>query len=205
MFEVPLNKFEKEKKVIQLHKQGKTIREIASEIHKNFRDISKIIKAYERKKRLETKKRENNQSIKIKKISKIGQAYNLFHNKKTPVEVAIELGLDFQKVRKYWLEYLRLNKMTKLYNIYIENEYHLDSLFKIYYYMLRNEIDFKNMENILLVADETTKLYQIHSNLKAEVEKMKQMKNNYLLNKQNTNYHQPLLPLGLPKYYYEQL
>ncbi len=67
--------------------------------------------------------------------------------------------------------------------------------------MLRNEIDFKNMENILLVADETTKLYQIHSNLKIQIEKMKQMKNNYSLNKQNTNYQQ-LPPLGpLPRYY----
>ena len=168
----------------------------------SFRDISRIIKAYDKKVRLQqTKKREeNNQSTKIKKISKIGQAYNLFHNKKTPVEVAIELGLDFQRVRKSFLEYWRLNKMTKLYNIYVENEYHLDYLFKIYYFLLRNNIDFKNIENVLHIAYETTRLYQTHENLKAEIEKMKQMKNNYLSN-QNTNYQQ-VPPLGpLPRYY----
>jgi len=46
-------------------------------------------------------------------------------------------------------------------------------------------------------------LYQNYSNLKAEIEKLEQMKNSYLSN-QNTNCQQ-LLPLGLPKYYYEYL
>ena len=45
MFEIPLNKFEKEERVIELHKQGKTIRQIAPIVHMSFRDISKIIKA----------------------------------------------------------------------------------------------------------------------------------------------------------------
>ena len=44
-----LNKFEKEKKVIELHEEGKTYKEIAIQVHKNFRDISRIIKRYERK------------------------------------------------------------------------------------------------------------------------------------------------------------
>ena len=42
MSEIPiLNKFEKEKKVIELHKHGKTIRQIAPEVQMSFRDISK--------------------------------------------------------------------------------------------------------------------------------------------------------------------
>ena len=40
--EIKLNKFEKEKRVIELHKQGKTIKEIATEVHMSFRDISKL-------------------------------------------------------------------------------------------------------------------------------------------------------------------
>jgi len=92
--------------------------------------------------------------------------------------------------------------MKKLYNIYVENEFHLDSLFKIYYFMLRNEIPIKDCENVIQIAHDTTKLYQIHSNLKAEIEKLKQKKNNYSLNK-NTNYLPQLLPLGLPQYYYQ--
>ena len=49
MSEMLLNKFEKEKRVLELHNQGKTIRDIAKEVHMSFRDISKIIKSYEKK------------------------------------------------------------------------------------------------------------------------------------------------------------
>jgi hypothetical protein len=200
-----LNKFEKEKKVIELHKLGKTIRQIAPEVHKNFRDISKIIKAYERKTSLESKRKENSQSNQktTKKLSKRIQAYDLFRNGKTPVQVCIDLRLDFHRVRKYWTEFLRLNNMKKLYNIYTENEFHLDYLFKINYFLLRNNIPIKDMENVLGIAYETAKLYQIRSNLKSEIEDLTQSKNNYSLNK-NTNYLPQILPLGLPKYYYEQ-
>ena len=65
-----LNKFEKEKQVIELHKQGKTLKEIATIVHMSFRDISKIIKVYERKITLEAKKGEINHSSQIKKIEK---------------------------------------------------------------------------------------------------------------------------------------
>ena len=45
MSEMVLNKFEKEKRVIELHLEGKTIREISKEVHMSFRDISNLIKA----------------------------------------------------------------------------------------------------------------------------------------------------------------
>ena len=39
-FSIPLNKFEKEKKVIELHtKEGKTLKEISQVVHMSFRDI----------------------------------------------------------------------------------------------------------------------------------------------------------------------
>jgi transposase len=43
-----LNKFEKEKRVIELHLEGKTIRDIAKEIHMGFNDIGRRIKTYEK-------------------------------------------------------------------------------------------------------------------------------------------------------------
>ena len=49
MSEILLNKFEKENEVIELHLEGKIIREIAKEVHMSFRDISRIIKKYENK------------------------------------------------------------------------------------------------------------------------------------------------------------
>ena len=204
MSEIPLNKFEKIALVIRLLKDGKTYREICHIAHIAPRDIKSIKKKYEQQKRLENNKRkENNQSNQktTKRLSKRIQAYNLFRNGKTPVQVCIDLRLDFEKVRKYWSEFLRLNNMKKLYNIYTENEFHLDYLFKIDYFLLRNNIPIKDMENVLGIAYDTAKLYQIHSNLKIEIEKLTQTKNNYSLNK-NTNYLPQLLPLGLPAYYY---
>ena len=56
MSEILLNKFEKGKRVIELYKNGKTIREIAKEVHMSFRDISKIIKEYDRKIKIQNNK-----------------------------------------------------------------------------------------------------------------------------------------------------
>jgi hypothetical protein len=61
-FPIALNKFEKEKRVIELHLQGKTIRRIAPEVHMSFRDISKIIKANDKKVNIELKKENTNLS-----------------------------------------------------------------------------------------------------------------------------------------------
>ena len=64
-----LNKFEKEQKVIELHsKEGKTLKEIAKIVKMSFRDISKIIKTYERKITLQAKRKENNQKSNKKTI-----------------------------------------------------------------------------------------------------------------------------------------
>ena len=51
MSEMVLNKFEKEKRVIELHLEGKTIREISKEVHMSFRDISNLIKHIKKNKR----------------------------------------------------------------------------------------------------------------------------------------------------------
>ncbi len=100
-FQIPLNKFEKEKKVIYLHKEGKTLKEIAIIVHMSFRDISRIIKVYDKKISLQQNKKEENNPLnqKIKKLSKNIKAYDLFRIGKTPVEVAIELNL-FSKSSK---------------------------------------------------------------------------------------------------------
>jgi transposase len=194
-----LNQWEKQELIIKLRKEGgKTYREIAHIAGVSLRDIKPTLRKYERK--LQTKKGEENNQKTTKKLSKRIQAYDLFRNGKTTIQVCIDLQLDFEKVRKYWTEFLRLNNMKKLYNIYTENEFHLDYLFKIDYFLLRNNIPIKDMENVLGIAYDTVKLYQIRSNLKAEIEGLKQTKNNYIL-KKNNNYQQ-LLPLGLPAYYY---
>jgi hypothetical protein len=80
--------------------------------------------------------------------------------------------------------------MKKLYNIYIENEFHLNYLFKIDNFLLRNQIDYKDIENVLGIAYDITKLYQTCSNLKSEKEKLEQQ-----IKKKSFQLLPPLQPL----------
>ena len=67
--------------------------------------------------------------------------------------------------------------------------------------MKRNNIDGKDIVNVLRTANDVINLNQKLLNLKAEIEKLKQIKNNYSLN-QNTMRNHQLPPLGpLPRYY----
>ena len=179
-----LNKFEKYELIIKLYKEGKTYREIARIAHVSIRDIKPAIKKYERSLKSKIKKAANNEAKPVNKISKSSRAYHLLLEGKTPVQIAIELNLGFEEARKYWTEFLKLQRMKKLYNLYVYNECHLDYVLKIYYFLLRNKIDFRNFENVLHVAYDVTKLYQTHANLKTEVEELKRQKN-YWLNYDN--------------------
>ena len=70
VLEFPTLNLKKKKKLIELHKQGKTIRQIAPEVRMSFRDISNKIKDYDKKLRLqESKKGEKKKLTKKPSIS----------------------------------------------------------------------------------------------------------------------------------------
>ena len=199
MSEIPLNKFEKRDLVIKLHKEGKTYREIAHIAHVSPRDIKLIIKKYEQQKRLETKKGETNNQ-KTKKLSLSSQAFTLFKEGKELTEVAIILDIPSRKVSKFWWQFLKLEKKFDCYEFYEIWQHDLPTLLSINNFMQRNKVYGNDIVNVLRTANNVINLNQTYSNLKTEIEKLKQIKNNYSLN-QNNKYQQ-LLPLGLPKYYY---
>ncbi|HEX5981448.1 MAG TPA: hypothetical protein VFY77_02170 [Nitrososphaeraceae archaeon] len=108
-----LNKFEKEKRVIELHLEGKTIRDIAKEIHMGFNDIGRRIKTYEKQqaaKALKEKPKSDSSNIK-KKPSKSSQAFKLFREGKKPTDVAIDLEIPARKAVKLWSQFLKLERM----------------------------------------------------------------------------------------------
>lgn len=197
-----LNKFEKEQKVIELHKQGKTYKEISIQAHKNFRDIKKIITAYERKKRLENNKgKENNQSGQIKKLSLSSRAFKLFSDGKKPTEVVIELDIPPEIVEKLWSQFLKSERMEDCYDFFQMCQYDLPTLLSINNFMKRNDVYGPDIANILRKANGVINLNQTILNRKGELEKLKQTKNNYSLN-QNYMRNYQLPPLGpLPRYY----
>ena len=107
-----LNKFEKEKRVIELHLEGKTIRDIAKEIHMGFYDIGRRIKTYEKQQAsiaLKEKPESDSSNIK-KKPSKSSQAFKLFREGKKPTDVAIDLEIPARKAVKLWSQFLKLEE-----------------------------------------------------------------------------------------------
>ena len=203
MSEIPLNKFEKRDLILRLLKEGRIYREICHIAHVSPRDIKPIAKEYERKTRLETNKRKEKKK-QTKKPSISSRAFILFQEGKQIDEVKVLLDIPFKLAVRYWRQHLKSIGMFEAFEFYQENTYDIPTFLSINNFLKRNNISGNNIANVLREANNVNNLNQTFSNLKAEIEKLKQTKNNYSLN-QNTNYLPQLLPLGLPKYYYERL
>jgi hypothetical protein len=95
-------KAEKEAFIIRLLKEGKTYPEIAKLAHASFTQIS------DEKKKLEGEGCQP--SVRIK-------SYQMFEEKKQPIDVAIELQIDNLETLKYYREYLQLKRENKILQI----------------------------------------------------------------------------------------
>ena len=97
--EVVLNRRDKEQLVIELLRQGKTIREIAAAAHLSFSDIGTKHRredGHDKDDDIETKD--------LKNKSKDTQALFLFSRGKKPIDVSIELDLSEVQnmLEEYW-------------------------------------------------------------------------------------------------------
>ncbi|HSF49745.1 MAG TPA: helix-turn-helix domain-containing protein [Nitrososphaeraceae archaeon] len=203
---MPLNKFEKEKRVIELHLEGKTLKEISREVHMSFRDISKIRKAYDKKIELQEKKKETqekNQQTITKKKSLSTLSFKLFREGKKPTEVAIELNIPFKKTKKFWAQFLNLERMEDCYEFYQDHRYDIPTFLSIKNFMERNNISGNNdVVNVLRTAKDILNLNQTYSNLKTETKYLEQ-KRMYLLDySPRSPYSLQPLPLNKPNYRY---
>ena len=199
MSEILLNKFEKKKKVIELHSGGSTIRDIARLVKMSFRDISTITKEYDRKKRLETKREENNQSSPIKKLSISSRAFILFKEGKKIDEAKVLLDIPFKLANRYWKQYLKSIRMYESFEFYQDHSYAIPTLLSINTFMKLNNISGNDVVNVLREANDVTNLNQIISNLKSECETCQRIKYNHdnapleplpkKINRYYSNYH----------------
>src|SRR3954462_1419494 len=121
-----LSRKEKEKIVIQLAQEGKTTREIAKQVHISLRDIGSIIhkesdnkynSQEEKDKQLEIEKQK-----KFKSLSPYARSFQMFKDKKSLSDVAIELDIKSNAVLDYYNDYLMLTRMNALVKIYKELE-----------------------------------------------------------------------------------
>src|SRR5215211_5490157 len=115
---------ERERLVLDLYNQGKTIREIAKEVRMSFRDIGAILnKAVEEKKTEGIKQQddaEENREQEQQHLSLAAQAYKLFSDRKTPLEVAIALNLKESEATTFYREYWKLKQLHNLNTVYEE-------------------------------------------------------------------------------------
>jgi hypothetical protein len=147
-----MNREEKERHVIQLYKENRSTREIAKLMHMSFRDIGAILNKEKSKAEGERGQPDENDDIKSK--SKTTQAYKLFSELKTPVEVAIALDLPAEEVQAIYQEYWKLDGMFRLAQIYEEAKYDLHDLLGLHRIVKGLGMEKQDIINVLeLVKD----------------------------------------------------
>src|ERR1051325_6809042 len=107
-----LTREEKERFVLDLYNHGKSTREIAEEARMSFRDIGVILDKAEDEKEASKEQAE--------KVSQSTQAYKLFSEGKSPVQVAIVLNIREPEVARFYVEYWNLVQHHNLSRIYEE-------------------------------------------------------------------------------------
>lgn len=103
-----LSREEKRKKVIDMHKKGKTIRQIAKVVHLSFGVIGQIIKEEFGEEQIQPTLQQ----------SKYTQALQLFDSGKSLFEVAVALHLTYDEVVNINKDYWKLKNHDKLNNLY---------------------------------------------------------------------------------------
>jgi len=151
-----LNRREKEQLVIELYRQGKTIREIAAAAHLSFSDIGSIVRRIDG--------RDNDVGIEakidIKNKSRETKAMFLFKNGKKPIDVAIELDISASEIEDILQEFWALNDLHELTFVYNEIKTFLPSFLKLFHCLKKNKsLSERQIFNVLkYVGDDLPRL-----------------------------------------------
>jgi len=143
-----LTRQEKERLVIDLYNQGKTIRDIAKELRMSFRDIGSILK------KASGEMEENQDKEQSSLLSPSAQAYSLFSKGKEPIEVAIALDLTESETTKYYEEYWNLKQMHELRMVYEEIGGDTVHFLKLYRLSKAAHMNPEHVVNLLQMSNE---------------------------------------------------
>jgi hypothetical protein len=136
-----MNRQEKQELVSRLYKEGKTMREIAKEVHMSFSDIGYI-----------TKKPNGNLEPKRKEISKESEALKLFSEGKSPVDVAISLDVSASKAAGIYKQFWKLRGLYKLHCLYEQVKPDISLLGKVHDVVKKYNLEKKDIINIVRYA-----------------------------------------------------
>jgi len=164
-----MNRQEKQELVSRLYKEGKTMREIAKEVHMSFSDIGSI-----------TKKLNGNLEPKRKEISKESEALKLFRKGKNPVDVAISLDVSASKAAGIYKQFWKLRGLYKLHCLYEQVKPDISLLGKVHDVVKKYNLEKKDIINIVRYAPK-------HLYLKDEIEKLEWQLDSILNEKDDAN------------------
>jgi hypothetical protein len=166
-----LTREEKEKLVLDLYNQGKSTRQIAEEARMSFRDIGAILD------KAEEEKETNNEHA--EKMSQSTQAYKLFSEGKSPVQVAIALNLQEPEVAKFYVEYWRLVQYHSLSRIYEEIKDGIGPFVNLYTLAKVARMDTPSVIRLLEIANNDLPIVEHkYERLKREVDDLEANKHN---------------------------
>jgi transposase len=156
---------EKEEYVIELYKQGRTIREIAQEVHISFGVIGDIIK----------KVRGDDQGKEKQNKSKDTQALKLFSEGNEPIEVAIKLDLGADEVNRLYREFWKLKRLYKLTELYEEIRNFLPSFLELFRIMKKEGL--LSEKDIATILKSASELPDINNKFQRLIEQVTWMEN----------------------------
>src|SRR5215204_3388321 len=176
-----LTRQERERLVLDLYyNQGKTYREISKVARISPRDIGVILnKVSEGKTKGEEgiKQQDNNSAEKNQnqeqqqqQLSLSAQAYKLFSDRKTPLEVAIELNLGESEATKFYKEYWKLKQLHNLNMVYEETKGDIEPFLKLYRLSKSKGMSARHVTNLLEIANtDLPDIQRRYERLKREV------------------------------------
>lgn len=140
-----LTRQEKEKMVLELHRQSKGTREIAQELKMSFSSIGAILRKEVQQKELAQER------VETRSVST--QAYSLFSRGKTVLEVAIELGLEADEAIRHQKEFWKLKQLDDLGRLYDELNGSVWAYLKLYRLSLAAGMNTPQVISLLRIAN----------------------------------------------------
>jgi hypothetical protein len=173
---MPLTEEEK-RRIVDLHfHQHKTIREVSRIMGKSSHDITPVTKEHRiRLSQNDTPidKEQNNdvQGLHEWVIPNV-QAYKLFYEGKTSLDVTAELNLPGPQVQQFYVEYLNLMRMDKLVKVYQEIKGGIGYFLKLFRLGKEERLTAEQIIHLTNVADSIHNLEQKFRQLQARLIKI---------------------------------
>ncbi len=170
-----LNRQQKEKLVIDLLNQGISVPQIAKQAHVSFSDIKKI----RMKLTGDVSEDQKQEDQKKKPLSIPSQAFKLFLDGKSVVEVAIGLDLPTDQVLKIHADYLVLQNMERASRVLTENRKNLAAYLKLFDFLDGNNVKAGDLNHAVELAQNISNMKKEKMQLEYDIDTLMESKKYY--------------------------